>query len=666
MEKLLKPDKLDIEPGTTNADKTWLHWKMTFDNFIATYVGERALTDEQKLATLTNCISANVYSYISSSANFDAALNTLKDIYVKPKNEVYVRHCLATRKQQEGETVDQFMHALDVLSKECTFINVDANAYRDEYVRDSFIRGIQSAEIRQRLLEECGDRKTTFTKARTLELASINSQQINDKPYLASIPVQHHEPMFQDNHSNFSEPFCAAVTSNHSSSNFSNYARPGRNNSCLYCGNQNHPRNSCPARDVTCHKCQKTGHFQKVCRSSSNRRIPSNNASRNNHTSASMIPTSLSDAIIDSKVNDNIVKTLFDSGSSSSFIDSKVVKKLKLEINYTSQQSISMASTSCNTKTIGSVTVNLSFAGSSHTQVRLQVMENLCCETIIGHDILSLHEKLVINFGGENSPIVVDNVGNSAFSCTLTAADVEPPKLFEHLYSDSIKPVACKSRRFSPSDQKFIDSKVQGLLADGIIEPSSSPWRAQVLVTNNDRHRRRLVVDYSLTINKFTKLDAYPLPNIDDMAQKVAQFSVYSSFDLKSAYHQIPLRDPDKPFTAFEAAGRLYQFTRIPFGVTNGVASFQRTVDKIIEKEGVNCCFAYLDNITVAGTDKAHHDSNVTKLKELVLQKYGFTLNEDKTIASVTEIKMLGYLISKGQIKPDPDRMEPCRMIKYR
>ena len=82
------------------------------------------------------------------------------------------------------------------------------------------------------------------------------------------------------------------------------------------------------------------------------------------------------------------------------------------------------------------------------------------------------------------------------------------------------------------------------------------------------------MIDYSLTLNKFTNLDAYPLPKIDEMANQIAQYIVFSTIDLKSAFHQVPLREEDKKFTAFEADGCLYQFRRMPFGVTNGVVSF--------------------------------------------------------------------------------------------
>ena len=79
--------------------------------------------------------------------------------------------------------------------------------------------------------------------------------------------------------------------------------------------------------------------------------------------------------------------------------------------------------------------------------------------------------------------------------------------------------------------------------AEGIIEPSQSPWRAHVLVTANENHKKNLVIDYSQTINRFTQLDAYPLPNIEKTVGDIACYKVFSTMDLKSAYHQIPIRD---------------------------------------------------------------------------------------------------------------------------
>ena len=100
-------------------------------------------------------------------------------------------------------------------------------------------------------------------------------------------------------------------------------------------------------------------------------------------------------------------------------------------------------------------------------------------------------------------------------------------------------------------------------MKEGIIEPSSSPWRAQVLVVTGDNHKKRMCIDYSETINKYTLLDGYPLPNMQNLVNKVAQYSHFSTLDLKSAYHQVEIPIEDRLYTAFEADGKLYQSKRI-------------------------------------------------------------------------------------------------------
>ena len=82
---------------------------------------------------------------------------------------------LSSRQQQEHESVDGFTHVIDLLAKECTFVDMNANDYRDEFICDSFIRELKSPAIRQRLLEDSGKRKESFDKARTLELSFKNS-----------------------------------------------------------------------------------------------------------------------------------------------------------------------------------------------------------------------------------------------------------------------------------------------------------------------------------------------------------------------------------------------------------------------------------------------------------------------------------------------------------
>ena len=167
-----------------------------------------------------------------------------------------------------------------------------------------------------------------------------------------------------------------------------------------------------------------------------------------------------------------------------------------------------------------------------------------------------------------------------------------------------------------------------------------------------------MVVDYSQTINKYTQLDAYPLPKIDEMVNEIAKYKVFSTIDLRRAYYQIPLSEEDRQYTAFEADGKLWQFTRMPFCITNGVPCFQRNMDEFITKHNLPDCFAFLDNVTICGMSQEEHDNNL-KLFRTAAEADGLTFNEDKCFFSMTSIDLLGYRISSGSLQPDPERLRP-------
>lgn len=267
-----------------------------------------------------------------------------------------------------------------------------------------------------------------------------------------------------------------------------------------------------------------------------------------------------------------------------------------------------MASTTLRSSVEGQCRINLQLQGYEYKNILVCILSDLCSDIIIGHDILKRHSSVNVQFGGDDAPLNI---------CSVAVANVEPARLFTNLSSDC-RPISIKSRKQTSSDLKFIENEVQQLLKDGVIEECVSPWRAQVLVVSSANHRRRMVVDYSQTINRFTELDAFPLPRIEGIVNRVASYQVFSSIDLRSAYHQIPIPEEDRTYTAFEACGKLYHFTRIPFGVRNGVPAFQRSLTKIIAMEGLEGIEEYLDDVTVCGRDQQEHDANLENFMKAV------------------------------------------------
>ena len=223
MDKHLRPSRFECEPNAIDAEKQWRHWFRTFENFMGSLsfpdtMGD-AIIQQHKLSTLINYVSPSIYDFISESTSFNDAVNTLKDLYVKPVNVMYNRHVLMTHRQSETQPVDQYLQELERLSRNCNFTNVSAENYRKEYVRDAFINGLRSPSIRQRLLENHTlTLQQAFEQARTLELAHKHSASFQS-------PTIHPEG--------------------------------NQKQKCYFCGNDRHPRSKCPARDSICNKCSK-------------------------------------------------------------------------------------------------------------------------------------------------------------------------------------------------------------------------------------------------------------------------------------------------------------------------------------------------------------------------------------------------------------------------
>lgn len=629
MDKVLRPERLETDPNSGAAAKEWLHWKRTFENFMAVLPRE----DLDKLAVLSNFVSPSIFQHIEDCPDYKTSIETLQALFIKPKNEVFARHLLATRKQTPTETLDEYLQALKALSKDCNFENVTAVQYCEESVRDAFIAGLQSNLIRQRLLEnKTLDLKTMFDQARSLESAMKSSESYSTPDTLVNAAVPAKSSKSQDSQKN---TLAAAVETTSST--------------CYFCGNNRHPRSKCPAKEAICAKCQKRGHYAKVCQSKATSKV---SASLHSPVIATTrIPGTLSKSTATLSLGKLEVKALFDSGSTESFIHPDLVKRVGLTVQ-PACGAVSMASTALSANVTGTCTTNLEYQNQKYTNLRLLVLPGLCADLILGLDFQSRHESITFQYGGSQPPLSV---------CGFSTLNMDPAEPFANL-TENCHPIASKSRRYSKDDLKFIDGEVDRLLKEGIIEPSNSPWRAQVVVTKDDNHKKRLAIDYSQTINRFTQLDAFPLPRMNDLVNDIAQYRVFSTIDLQSAYHQVPLKEEDKQYTAFEARNNLYQFTRLPFGVTNGVACFQREMMKFTEQNNLNAVFPYLDNITICGKDQQEHDANLEKFLAAAKTK-NICYNDSKSVFSTRKLAILGYVIEEGVIRPDPERLEPLRNL---
>jgi len=243
MDKIFKPLRFDSDPAAPGAEGRWLHWLRSFTHYL-TVIDEGA----DHLATLVNHV------------------------------EVYARHLLASRRQEAGETLDQYEHALTQLSKDCDFRVVSAEEHRDEATREVFIQGIRAAPVRQRLLERAQpDFAAAMDQARALTMAHQQAETYGSPVMMmnAAAAAQTNVDAAADTPG---PPRGVPDTADGDKSERPD--TPTTTNAaitpvgkCFFCGYKRHSRDKCPAKEATCMNCGKKGHYARVCKSSQKGRL---------------------------------------------------------------------------------------------------------------------------------------------------------------------------------------------------------------------------------------------------------------------------------------------------------------------------------------------------------------------------------------------------------
>ena len=179
-------------------------------------------------------------------------------------------------------------------------------------------------------------------------------------------------------------------------------------------------------------------------------------------------------------------------------------------------------------------------------------------------------------------------------------------------------PVNTKQYRFPPVHKKEIDKQVGKLLDQEIIKPSLSPYNSPIWIVSkkpgpDGELLWRMVIDFR-DLNKITVPDAYPLPNINEILDQLGGAKYFSVFDLASGFHQIPMKPEDAPKTAFSTPHGHYEFVRMPFGLCNAPATFQRLMDHTLTGLQGTEMFVYLDDIVLYASSLTEH---LIKFKKL-------------------------------------------------
>lgn len=187
---------------------------------------------------------------------------------------------------------------------------------------------------------------------------------------------------------------------------------------------------------------------------------------------------------------------------------------------------------------------------------------------------------------------------NDIFSKGLT--DLGNCDLVKHeiKLNDDI-PIKEPARRIPPALFQEVREHLKEMMEAGAIKASQSPYSSNAVIVRKKDGTIRFCVDFRKLNNKTIK-DAYAIPRVEETLHLLAGSKYFSKLDLRSGYWQVEIREEDKPKTAFQVGSLgFYEYNRMPFGLCNAPATFQRLMERCMGDLNLRDCLIYLDDIII-------------------------------------------------------------------
>lgn len=218
------------------------------------------------------------------------------------------------------------------------------------------------------------------------------------------------------------------------------------------------------------------------------------------------------------------------------------------------------------------------------------------------------------------------------------------------------RPIKQRRRRIPPHIFQEFKKHVQDLVAQGVLKESCSPWGSPAVIVIKPDQSVRFCCDYR-KLDTVTLKDAYPLPRVEESLDAFGKAKLFSSLDLTAGYFQVAVHEDYQEKTAVTTPFGLYHWTRMPFGLCNAPASFQRLMEVVLGDLAFDALLIYMDDVLVFSSD---FDSHCEKLDVVFtrLKEHGLKLKPGKCFLLKSEVKFLGHIVSAEGVQVDMEKVK--------